>query len=136
MWPSRETGRAVTIPPGATIESSADRIDVLTRLPLLSYLPVPAVVRIASASSIERRHPGEAILAEGGPPGDAYIIWEGRVQISQRGRSRRLAGAGELLGEVATLHGQVRGESAVALDDTVLLRLPRDELLVSLTPAV
>jgi CRP-like cAMP-binding protein len=136
VWPSRDTGRAVTIPPGATIESSDDRVDVLTRLPLLSYLPTSAVARIASASSIERRPPGEAILAEGAPPGDAYIIWEGRAQISQHGRPRRVAGAGELIGEIATLHGRPRTQSAVALDEAVLLRLPRKELLVELTPAV
>ena len=136
VWPSRNTGRAVTIPSGATIESSDDRVHVLTRLPLLSYLPTSAVVRLASASSIEHRHPGEAILAEGAPPGDAYIIWEGRAQISQHGRPRRVAGAGELIGEIATLHGRPRSQSAVALDEAVLLRLPREELLVELTPAV
>jgi CRP-like cAMP-binding protein/MFS family permease len=134
VWPSRDTGRAVTIPPGATIESSDDRVDVLTRLPLLSYLPTSAVGGIASASSVEHRHPGEAILAEGAPPGDAYIIWEGRAQISQHGRPRRVAGAGELIGEIATLHGRPRSQSAVALDDAVLLRLPRDELLAALAP--
>ena len=135
VWPSRHTGRAVTIQSGAVIESSGDRVDVLTRLPLLSYLPTSAVARIASASSTERRYPGEAILAEGGPPGDAYIVWEGHAQISQRGRPRRIAGAGELIGEIATLHGRPRSESAVALDDAVLLRLPRDKLLAELTPA-
>jgi CRP-like cAMP-binding protein/MFS family permease len=135
VWPGRHTGRAVTIPSGAVIESSGDRVDVLTRLPLLSYLPTSAVARIASASSTERRHPGEAILAEGGPPGDAYIVWEGHAQISQRGRPRRIAGAGELIGEIATLHARPCSESAVALDDAVLLRLPRDDLLAELTPA-
>jgi CRP-like cAMP-binding protein/MFS family permease len=135
VWPSHDTGRAVTIPAGATIERPGDRIDVLARLPLLSYLPSSAVVRIDSASSVERRHPGEAILAEGAPPGDAYIIWEGHAQMSQHGRPRRIAGPGELIGEIATLHGQPRGESAVALDDAVLLRLPREELLAELTPA-
>jgi CRP-like cAMP-binding protein len=94
----------VTIPAGATVEQSADRIDVLKQLPLLSYLPPSAVVRIDSTSSIERRHPGETILAEGSPPGDAYIIWEGRVQILHHDRPRRIAGAGELIGDVATLH--------------------------------
>ena len=93
------------------------------------------MARIASASSTERRYPGETILAEGAPPGDAYIVWEGHAQISQRGRPRRIAGAGELIGEIATLHGRPRSESAVALDDAVLLRLPRDKLLAELTPA-
>ena len=67
VWPARDTSRALTIPAGAAIDDSRSRIDLLTRLPLLSYLPLPAVERIASASSIERHHPNETILAEGRP---------------------------------------------------------------------
>jgi CRP-like cAMP-binding protein len=134
VWPSHDNARAVTIPAGATIERPGDRIDVLAQLPLLSYLPTTAVVRIASASSIERRHPGEAILAEGAAPGDANIIWAGHAQISRRDRPRRIAGPGALIGEISTLHGQPRDESAVALDDVVLLKLPREALLAELTP--
>ncbi len=136
VWPARDTSRALTIPAGAAIDDSRGRVDLLTRLPLLSYLPMPAVERIASAASIERRHPDETILAEGAPPGDAYIIWDGHIQISQHGRPRRVAGAGELIGEIAALHGRPRSESAMALDDAVLLRLPREELLVELAPPV
>ena len=133
VWPARDTSRAVTIPAGAAIEDPAAASIYSQRLPLLSYLPTSAVARIASASSIERRHPGETILAEGAPPGDAYIIWEGHVQISQRGRPRRVAGAGELIGAIATLHGGTLTEAAVALDDAILLTLPRKELLAELT---
>jgi CRP-like cAMP-binding protein/MFS family permease len=136
VWPARDTSRAVSIPTGAAVEDPGDRIDLLTGLPLLSYLPRSAVERIASASSIERRDPGETILAERAPPGDAYIVWEGHVQISQHGRPRRVASSGELIGEIATLHGRALTEAAVAVDDAVLLRLPRKELLVELTPAV
>ena len=135
IWPARDTGRAVAIPAGAAIDR-AERIDVLTRLPLLSYLPTSAVGRIASASSVEHRHRGETVFAEGAPAGDAYVVWEGHVQMSQRGRPRRIAGAGELIGEIAALHGQPFSEEAVPLDDAVLLRLPRDALLAELTPAV
>jgi CRP-like cAMP-binding protein len=133
---ARDTSRALTIPAGAAIDDFRGRVDLLTRLPLLSYLPIPAVERIASASSTERRHPGETILVEGARPGDAYIIWDGHIQISQHGRPRRVACAGELIGEIATLHGHPLTEAAVALDDAVLLRLPREELLVELAPPV
>ena len=135
VWPTR-VSRAVTIPKHAAIEQSADRIDVLRQLPLLSYLPSSAVARVDSSASIDRRDPGETILAEGGPPGDAYIIWEGHVQILRRDQPRRVTGPGELIGDVANLHGRPRAETAVALDDTVLLTLPRKELLVELTPPV
>ncbi|HEY2657345.1 MAG TPA: MFS transporter [Solirubrobacteraceae bacterium] len=134
VWPSRAASRTVPVPPGAAIEQSADRIDVLSRLPLLSYLPLSAIVRIDSASNIERHDPGETILAQGASPGGAHLIWEGRVQILQRDRPRRISGPGEMIGEVATLHGRPGSATAVTLDDTVLLTLPREALLAELTP--
>ena len=134
VWPARSVGRSVTIAAGAAIERSADRIDVLRQVPLLSHLPPSALGRIDSASGIERHDPGETILAEGGPPGDAYVIWEGHVQILRHRRPRRIAGPGEVIGELAALHGKPRSATAVTLDETVLLTLPREELLAELTP--
>jgi CRP-like cAMP-binding protein len=134
VWPARDVSRAVTIPPRAAIERSADRLDVLRQLPLFSHLPPSALARIGSASSIERHHSDETILAEGDSPGDAYIIWDGRVQIVQHDRPRRVIGPGEVIGELAALHGKPRTATAMALDDTVLLTLPRDELLAELSP--
>jgi CRP-like cAMP-binding protein/predicted MFS family arabinose efflux permease len=134
VWPARDVNRAVTIPPSAAIQRSSDRIDVLRQLPLLSHLPPSALARIASASSIERHHPDETILAEGDPPGDAYVIWDGRVKILLHDRPPRVIGPGEVIGELAALHGKPRTATAMALDDTVLLTLPRDELLAELSP--
>ena len=133
-WPARDVNRAVTIPPSAAIERSADRIDVLRQLPLLSHLPPSALARIDSASSIKRHHPDQTILAEGDPPGDAYVIWDGRVKIWQHDRPGRVIGPGEVIGELAALHGNPRTATAMALDDTVLLTLPRHELLAELSP--
>jgi CRP-like cAMP-binding protein len=134
VWPARDVNRAVTVPLGAAIERSADRIDVLRQLSLLSHLPPSALARIDSASNIERHHPDETILAEGDPPGDAYVIWDGRVKLLQHHRPPRVIGPGEVIGELAALHGKPRTATAVALDDTVLLTLPRDELLAELSP--
>ena len=136
VWPARGVNRAVTIAADAAIDQSADRIDVLSQLPLLSYLPRSAVARIDSSSTIARHHPGETIPAEGTAPGDVYIIWEGRVQILRDGEPRRVTGPGEVIGNVATLHGRPPTATAVALDDTVLLTLPRRELLAELTPGL
>jgi CRP-like cAMP-binding protein len=134
VWPLRTPGGTVAIAANAAIERLADRLDVLGQIPLLSRLPTSALARIDSASSIERHDPGETILAEGSPPGDAYIIWEGRVKILRGGRSQRVVGPGGVIGELAALHGRSRTATAVAIDATVLLTLPRDELLAELTP--
>lgn len=134
VWPARGVSRSATIAAGATTERSADRIDVLRQLPLLSHLPSSALERLDSASSTAHRGPGETIFAEGDPPGDAYLIWEGRIQILQRGRPRRITGPGEVIGELAALHGTPRSATAVTLDQTVVLTLPREGLLAELTP--
>jgi CRP-like cAMP-binding protein/predicted MFS family arabinose efflux permease len=136
VWPARGVNRAVTIAADAAIDQSADRIDVLSQLPLLSYLPRSAVARIDSCSTIAHHRPGDTILAEGAPPGDAYIIWEGRVQILRGGQPRRVTGPGEVIGNVATRHGRPPIATAVALDETVVLTLPRGELFAELTPSV
>jgi CRP-like cAMP-binding protein len=136
VWPARDAGRSVTIPPGAAVERPADRIGVLGQLPLLSHLPPSALLRIDSASGIERHHRGETILAEGDPPGDAYVIWDGHVNVVPRDRPPRLMGPGEVIGELAALHGKPRTATAIALDDTVLLTLPRDGLLAELGRAL
>lgn len=134
VWPGRGTGRSTAIAAGATADRPADRINVLRQVPLLSYLPEGALARIDAASSIERHPSGVTILAEGDPPGDAYIIWQGHVKIVRGDRPRRVSGPGDLIGDLATLHGRPRSASAVAIEDTVLLTLPRDELLAELTP--
>jgi CRP-like cAMP-binding protein/predicted MFS family arabinose efflux permease len=134
VWPARGVGGAVPIPPDAVIERSADRIEVLRNLPLLSHLPPAALARIDSASSIARRCPGETILAEGAPAGAAYVVWRGRVNILRGDRLRRVTGPGGVIGDLGALHGRPQSVSAVAIDPTVLLTLPRDELLDELTP--
>jgi CRP-like cAMP-binding protein len=40
-----------------------------------------------------------------------------------------------VIGELAALHGKPRTATAMAIDDTLLLRLPRDELLAELNPS-
>ncbi|MBV9607374.1 MAG: MFS transporter, partial [Solirubrobacterales bacterium] len=100
VWPARGVGGAVTIPVDADIERSADRIEVLGNLPLLSQLPPCALARIDAASSIARHSPGETILAEGAPAGDAYLIWQGRVNILRGDQVRRVTGPGAVIGDL------------------------------------
>ena len=134
VWPARGMSRSVTIAAGAAIDRAADRLDVLRQLPLLSHLPSWDLARLDSASSIERHRAGATILEEGAPPGAAYVIWHGRVKILCDGRPRRITGPGELIGDLASLHGRPRTATAVAIDETVLLTLPRSELLAAVSP--
>jgi CRP/FNR family transcriptional regulator, cyclic AMP receptor protein len=84
------------------------------------------------AESAAKFRPGEIIFCEYEPGDCAYIVKEGRVQISQvhDGKERLLAvlGAGEIFGEMAVIAHTPRSATATALDDVLLYRVQQDNL--------
>jgi HlyD family secretion protein len=90
----------------------------------------------ASAGDARRRcgfHAGQKIFGEGEPSDLAYLIVSGQVDLVKAGKAGDLhlavLGAGEFLGEVDVLDDTVRSVSAVALKDTVLEALGKQQLL-------
>ena len=81
-------------------------------------------------------NPGQTIFREGQASDLAYVVVEGRVEISKRsdegdtvlGKLRK----GDVLGEIGVLTGQPRSATARALEHTTLRALSRDELLALL----
>ena len=75
---------------------------------------------------------GTTIFYEGDPGDAMFIVESGSVVILKalEGESIRLAtlGDGELFGEMAIIDGANRMASAVAEEDSVLLRIPRQTL--------
>ncbi len=75
---------------------------------------------------------GTTIFYEGDPGDAMFIVESGSVVILKalEGESIRLAtlGDGELFGEMAIIDGANRMASAVAEEDSVLLRIPRETL--------
>jgi CRP-like cAMP-binding protein len=76
---------------------------------------------------------GEQIIAENDPTTDLYVVLKGSVQFSvvdpdDGGVSRTLgtAGPGDIFGEIACFTGVPRTATAVALEDSVLLKFERD----------
>jgi CRP-like cAMP-binding protein len=88
-------------------------------------------------ASAERRFtPGQTIFREGQSSDLAYVVLEGRVEISKRGdEGDTVLGSlrkGDVLGEIGVLTDQPRSASARALEHTVLRALSRQELLALL----
>jgi signal transduction histidine kinase len=80
---------------------------------------------------------GEVIFKEGDPGDGLYLVEEGQVRIAAvmgDGTNRPLAlvDAGDFFGEMAVLDNQPRSANAVAVGDTIVLFLPRDEVLAFL----
>jgi CRP-like cAMP-binding protein len=76
---------------------------------------------------------GEQIIAENDPTTDLYVVLKGSVEFSvidedDGGVARTLgtAGVGDIFGEIACFTGVPRTATAVALEDSVLLKFERD----------
>jgi len=75
--------------------------------------------------------PGERIFIEGDPAVCAYLIQEGRVEISMRKDDDTVvigtADKGEMLGEMALIDSRPRGASARCTEETTVLIVPKEE---------
>ncbi|PWC56144.1 cyclic nucleotide-binding domain-containing protein [Azospirillum sp. TSO22-1] len=71
---------------------------------------------------------GAFLFREGDPPGCAYVVQSGKVEIFRgQGASRRLLGAvrpGGIFGEMALIDNSPRMADAIAAETTVCLVIP------------
>jgi CRP-like cAMP-binding protein len=137
VWPERggqpAGGPVAELP---AIEDMSARERVLRSLPLLAGLADPALRQLATGAPAERYRPGEVIFREGDGGGGAYLVWSGRLQVTRQGQPVRQTHPGELVGEVAALHGGARTATVEALEDTVLLSLGSEALEAALQAGV
>ncbi|HEY5318857.1 MAG TPA: cyclic nucleotide-binding domain-containing protein, partial [Solirubrobacteraceae bacterium] len=137
VWPERARepagGPVAELP---AIEDMSARERVLRTLPLLAGLADPALRQLADGAPVERYRPGEAIFREGDGGGGAYLVWSGRLQVTHQGQPVRQTHPGELVGELAALHGGARTATVEALEDTVLLSLGSEALEAALQAGV
>lgn len=107
--------------------------DVIRELVLFAGLDRKEHERLAAIARVERHDAGAQLFVEGDPPGDLYVVLDGRVLLSVKvpgepERSLMSLRAGELLGWTALL-GRRRVATATAVLDSEVLRLPRSDLL-------
>jgi len=85
-------------------------------------------------SEVRIVHAGDAIFHQGDRGDHAYVVETGRIELrlADRGEEIVLAtrGPGELFGEMAILDDEPRSATAVALQDTRLLVIDREQLRV------
>jgi CRP/FNR family transcriptional regulator, cyclic AMP receptor protein len=102
--------------------------------------PLRAMARTLRARRFRR---GEVLFHEGDPGDALFVVASGAVKVvvpSEDGEEAILATLrrGDFLGELALLDGAPRSASAVALEPTETLALPRDQFLslVATEPAI
>src|SRR5512145_2113044 len=106
--------------------------DVLRRVPLFSDLAEPELSRFADVTR-EREYPRNSVILFEDDPGDAlYIVSTGQVKVVLIGEDGRevilsVLGEGEFFGEMALIDDEPRSAHVIAMEDSQLLVLRRED---------
>lgn len=76
--------------------------------------------------------PGEKLVEEGNPITHLYIIVEGTVDVSVRGKLVAQLGQGEVVGEISLLDSRPPSATVIATNHTLVLGVPFPELRAKL----
>ena len=88
--------------------------DLLRRLGMFAPLPVVRIEELARRASHVGFAAGATIIREGEPGDRFYVIADGSVEVTERGRFRRTEAVGECFGEIALLREVPRTATVVA----------------------
>jgi CRP/FNR family transcriptional regulator, cyclic AMP receptor protein len=117
--------------------------DFLATVPLLGQIPAAELQRFAEVTRDKQYPKGSVILFEDDPGDSLYIVREGRVKVVLVGEDGRevilgVLGVGEHFGELSLIDDQPRSAHVIAMEDSLLLVLRRDDFRrrVEATPAV
>ncbi len=97
----------------------------LDDVPLLAALSERARVALAAASRTVQLDAGEWLLREGDPPGSAYLLRSGRIEIVKADRVVRTLTPGAVVGELSLLTDEPRSAGVRARRDATLIEVPR-----------
>ncbi len=112
--------------PGATFA-------LLRHVPFLALLPLRLLERLARATDEREVPAGAAVVREGEPGDEYYVVASGQVEVFAAGAAARTLGPGEGFGEIALLHAVPRTATVVATTDVRLVALQRSDFLAALT---
>jgi Cyclic nucleotide-binding domain len=115
------------------VSTSMNRLLLLRDLALFKNLSLDELFQIDQALESRQILAGETIYTEGSWGGYLYIIAKGRVQIvkeldGERAEIKQLT-AGQYFGEIALFDEAPRWDSAIALEDSVLLSLEKKRFI-------
>ena len=98
-----------------------DDIDFLDRIPTLHLLGKDALRILAISVETIRLGRGDILFEEGQPAEGGFVIVNGSVVLQQAGDTA----GGSLIGETAMIVETVRPSTAIALESSILFRIPR-----------
>src|SRR3954468_7423765 len=108
-------------------------ISLLRTVPIFSPLGAPELEALARSLEPVEAHAGLAIVREGDPGDLFYAIADGKLDVTQKGRSVRRLGRGDVFGEIALLHEIPRTATVTALLPSRLYSLEKEPFLAAIT---
>ncbi len=117
--------------------------DILRKVPLFSQLAPPDLERVSEISR-ERAYPRNSVILFEDDPGDAlYVVAQGQVKVVLIGEDGRevilsVMGEGEFFGEMALVDDEPRSAHVIAMEDSTLLVLRREDFqgILKQTPGI
>jgi CRP/FNR family cyclic AMP-dependent transcriptional regulator len=114
--------------------SAIEKVIFLKEVPFFQSMTIEQLRVLANVCEEEFFPAGTCLFHEGDPGGVLFVVVSGRVGIEQEkrpGSFARLAtvGAHSYLGEADFFDANLRGTSAIAVQDTLALRLSREPLI-------
>ncbi len=103
--------------------STNERVAALQNVSIFAELPPEILDEIAALTQEIEVPAGQAILSEGEPGHELFVIVRGRVRLGASGRAMRELQPTEFFGETAILQRSLRTATAVASEESLLLRL-------------
>jgi EmrB/QacA subfamily drug resistance transporter len=97
----------------------------LDDVPFVAAMSAEARDALAAASRVVELDAGAWLMRENDPPGSAYLLRSGRLEVFQGGRLLRTLTPGAVVGELALLTGESRSAGVRARRDATLLEVPR-----------
>jgi len=113
--------------PEAHVYTTVEKLLMLRAAPMFAKIRSEDLAPLAQVAEVERFRAGECIF-EAGDHGDAlFVVARGSVAIMQAGQALATLGRGDAFGEMSVLDAEPRSASAVAVEDTELLRIGSEE---------
>src|SRR3972149_6638368 len=108
-----------------------DKVQVLQNVPLLASLGEELMKSLAEGAAMRAYQKGDIVVREDDPGDALYAVISGRLQAYTRlksGRERVFAtySNGDYFGEMPLLSGETHWCNVRALNDSLLLKIPRD----------
>ena len=106
--------------------------EVLQRVPLFSQLAPVDLSRVVEVAR-DRAYPKNSVILFEDDPGDAlYVVAKGQVKVVLIGEDGRevilsVLGEGEFFGEMALIDDEPRSAHVIAMEDSTLLVLRRED---------